>query len=146
MTFRERVFPPLPVFVLLCLLAGSFGLILVPLSTTVAALVGTTIAVLAGLVQYLTAPVLEVEDGWFRAGTARIEGHFLGEVEVLDRAGMRTAMGTGADLRAYTVYRDHTSTGIRVALVDERDPAPYWLVSSRNAPALAEALSGISGR
>lgn len=142
-TYRERVLPPLPIFVLICLLAGSFGLILVPLSAVVAGLVAASLAVLAGLWQFLTSPVLEVEDGWFRAGTARIEGHFLGSVAVLDREGMRAAMGTGADVRAYTVYRDHTSGGVRVALEDPRDPAPYWLVSSRHPALLSDALARI---
>ncbi|MDO5495178.1 MAG: DUF3093 domain-containing protein [bacterium] len=143
MRFHERVLPPLPLFALYCALAGSFGLILVPLSAGVATVVAATLAALAGLFLYATSPVIEVEDGWLRAGGAQIEGRFLGELEVLDREEMRDAMGPGADLRAYTAYRDHTARGIRVRLVDPRDPAPYWLLSSRNPEELAEAVGAI---
>ncbi|HHW84014.1 MAG TPA: DUF3093 domain-containing protein [Actinomycetales bacterium] len=144
MPYHERVVPPPLIFVLICALAASFGLILVPLSPALATVVALTLGVLAGLVQYLTSPVIEVEDGWFRAGGAQIEGHFLGKVEVLDREGMRRTMGTDADTRAYTAYRDHTQRGVKVELVDPRDPAPYWLVSSRHPEDLAGALHAIS--
>jgi hypothetical protein len=33
------------------------------------------------------------------------------------------------------------STGVKIEINDPLDPTPYWLVSAKRAPALAEALS-----
>ncbi|HZK05841.1 MAG TPA: DUF3093 domain-containing protein [Actinomycetaceae bacterium] len=145
MHYRERVSPPLPVLLLTGVLVGSFGLILVPLSGELAAAVGLTLAILTGLVQYLTSPIVEIDGEWFRAGTARIEGEYLGRVEVLDRTEVRKLMGTGADARAYVSHRDYAKGAVRVELRDPRDPAPYWLVSSGRAAELARALEAIAG-
>jgi hypothetical protein len=36
------------------------------------------------------------------------------------------------------------STGVKIEINDPLDPTPYWLVSAKRAPALAEALSLIN--
>jgi hypothetical protein len=44
------------------------------------------------------SPRIEVEDGWLRAGRARISGEFLGGAEPLDPASSRRLAGPEADL------------------------------------------------
>lgn len=144
MQYRERVLPPLPLQLLAAALAGSFGFILVPLSVGLAIAVALTLALLAGLVVYLSSPLVMVDGQWLQAGAARIEGHFLARVEVLDKAAVRAAMGTGADARAYTSHRDYAAGGVRVELLDPRDPAPYWLISSNQPAELAARLRDIA--
>lgn len=143
MLFNERVTPPLVWTAVACLLAGSFGLILVPLSTTLAWIVGVAMAVLAGVLVYLTSPVTTVEDGWLTAGPARIEGRFISGVEVLDREKTRRWMGPDADARAFSSHRDYARGSVRITIDDPRDPTPYWLVSSDRAEELASALERI---
>ena len=67
----------------------------------------------------------------FRAGRARIPVQLLGDPEVLDADGMRRARGPELDARAYLCLRGWIAAGVRVPVLDPRDPAPYWLVSSR---------------
>ena len=76
----------------------------------------------------------------FRAGRARIPVALLGAPEALDAEAMRQARGPGLDARAYLCLRGWISAGVRVPVLDPRDPAPYWLVSSRRPEDLAEAL------
>jgi len=59
------------------------------------------------------------------------------------KKGTRTATpisGPELDARAYLCLRGWIAAGVRVPVLDPRDPAPYWLVSSRRPAELAEAL------
>ena len=76
------------------------------------------------------APRVEVEDGWLRAGRARISGEFLGGAEPLDPAATRRVAGPEADARAYLLLRPYLKRTVRVTVRDDRDPAPYWLVAA----------------
>src|SRR5690606_41628631 len=74
------------------------------------------------------------------AGWANNRGSHLGEPVFLDVDGLRAAMGPEADARAFVCHRPWVRQGVRVAVVDPRDPAPYWLVASRRPAELAAAL------
>jgi hypothetical protein len=52
--------------------------------------------------------------------------------------------GPEADARAYLLLRPYLKRTVRVTVRDDRDPAPYWLVSSRHPEALAAAVTAIS--
>lgn len=84
-----------------------------------------------------------VRDGWFKAGRARIEAEHVGEVAALDAAQTRLVAGRDADARAYLLLRPYVHRAVRVEVVDPADPTPYWLVSSRNPEALADALAAL---
>lgn len=84
-----------------------------------------------------------VRDGWFQAGRARIEAEHVGEVAALDAAQTRLVAGRDADARAYLLLRPYVHRAVRVEVVDQADPTPYWLVSSRNPEALADALAAL---
>ena len=45
--------------------------------------------------------------------------------------------GVDADARAYLLLRPYLKRAVRVEITDPADPAPYWLVSTRHADALA---------
>jgi hypothetical protein len=90
------------------------------------------------------SPRVEVEDGWLRAGRARISGEFLGDAESLDPEATRRVAGRDADARAYLLLRPYLKRAVRVSIRDARDPAPYWLVSTRDPERLAAAIRVIS--
>jgi hypothetical protein len=90
------------------------------------------------------SPSVEVEDGWLRAGRARISGEFLGGAESLDPEATRRVAGRDADARAYLLLRPYLKRAVRVTIRDSRDPAPYWLISSRDPDHLAAAIGVIS--
>jgi Protein of unknown function (DUF3093) len=90
------------------------------------------------------SPRVEVEDGCLRAGRARIAGEFLGDAEPLDAEATRRVAGRDADARAYLLLRPYLKRAVRVTVRDARDPAPYWLVSTRDPEGLAAAIRVIS--
>ena len=84
---------------------------------------------------------LQVSDGEFHAGRARIGLEHLGPAEALDVETTRLAMGRDADARAYLLLRPYLKRAVRVRVDDPADPTPYWLVGSRHPDALAGALN-----
>ncbi|MFZ2013019.1 MAG: DUF3093 domain-containing protein [Nocardioides sp.] len=146
-THDERLSVPLRWWVQGTMLVAMFWLAFVV--STPAAVAWSAAAVLAGLMALLLltygAPRVVVEDGWLRAGRARIPGEYLGGAEALDPAETRRVAGPGADARAYLLLRPYLKRAVRVTLHDDRDPTPYWLVSTRDPEHLATAIRVISG-
>lgn len=146
MRYRERVTPPAYLILLGALAGASFGLILAPLSGTAAAATAVVLAAAVAAFAVAASPVIEVTDTGFRAGSARIESEFLGEVTELDKAGIRRRLGVEADARAYVLHRAYATGAVQVSLRDPRDPAPYWLVSTNRPTELHAALRELGGR
>ncbi|GAB2988587.1 DUF3093 domain-containing protein [Nocardioides montaniterrae] len=82
-----------------------------------------------------------VADGWFHAGRAKIETSYVGSVTALDAQQTRDVAGRDADVRAFLMLRPYLKRAVKVEILDPADPTPYWLVSSRHADALAQALT-----
>jgi hypothetical protein len=83
---------------------------------------------------------IEVDGSEFRAGRAHIELKYLGEVAALSADQMRLIRGRDADPAAFLAIRFWQPRGIKIEICDPRDPTPYWLVSSKRAKELQEAL------
>jgi hypothetical protein len=105
------------------------------------AVTGAAVALMAALFLTYGAALVSVEDGWFRAGRARVELRFVGEVVPLDAETTRLVAGRDADARAYLLLRPYRKKAVKVSLRDPADPTPYWLVSTRRPDALAAALT-----
>lgn len=146
--YDERLGVPLRWWVQGTMLVASLWLAVVVATPGAVAWVVTAVAMLllvAGLWSYGDVRV-EVADGEFRAGRARIEGRFLGAVEALDAEQTRRTAGPEANARAYLVLRPYLKRAVKVEIVDPADPTPYWLVSSRDPEGLAGALAVLAGQ
>lgn len=75
-----------------------------------------------------------------RVGDARLPVRFIGEVEVVDRAHKRVALGPGLDPAAHLEHRAWVGPLVRVHLTDPEDSTPYWLFSTRRPERVAELL------
>ena len=75
-------------------------------------------------------------------GAARIEYRYLGKVETLDEKQMKYLHGPGINPNAYMALRFWVKAGVKIQIIDPRDPTPYWLISSKDPKALAEHLLG----
>ena len=56
------------------------------------------------------------------------------------RPALRRRIGVAADPRAYLVYRAFRDEAVEIRVDDPADPHPYWLISTRDANAFAEAI------
>ncbi len=144
--YAERLTVPLRWWVQGTMLVASLWLAtIVALPASAAWLVtGLAMALLAGLLIAYGSARIEVGDGVLRAGRARIELHHLGEATPLDADAARRLAGRDADARAYLLLRPYLKRGVRVAIEDPADPAPYWLLSTRRPTELAEVLGDLT--
>jgi hypothetical protein len=144
--YRERLSVPFRWWVQGTMLVATFWLAFVVATPALVAWSATAVLLLlmAGLFLSYGAPRVEVADGWLRAGRARISGEFLGGAEPLDPDATRRVAGPEADVRAYLLLRPYLKRSVRVTVRDARDPAPYWLVSTRDPEHLAAAIAAIS--
>ncbi len=147
MEYAERLTVPLRWWVQGTMLVATLWLAVVVALPALAATAVTVVALgllVLGFMSYGAARVA-VEDGWFRAGRARIAMQHLGAVEALDAEATRRTAGVDADARAYLLLRPYVARAVRVEISDPADPTPYWLVSSRHPDTLASALSSLGG-
>jgi DUF3093 family protein len=140
--YRERLWPTPWIYVSSLLLIPASILVLAPVSLPAGIVIGVVLyAALTGSLT-LTAPVIEVSGGRFRAGRAAVP---LGETGTAIPAigdAARIERGTGLDARAFLVIRGWIKDVVRVPITDAADPAPYWLVSTRHPNELAAAING----
>ena len=147
MEYAERLTVPLRWWVQGTMLVATLWLAVVVALPALAATAVTVVALgllVLGFTSYGAARVA-VEDGWFRAGRARIAMQHLGAVEALDAEATRRTAGVDADARAYLLLRPYLKRAVKVEITDPADPVPYWLVSTRHADALVRALGQESG-
>ena len=89
----------------------------------------------------LASPLVEVTDSTFIAGRARLPRNYVGEATAFRGSAATRARGQELDARAWLVIRGWVSPVVKVQVLDENDPAPYWLVSTRRPDDLVKALN-----
>ncbi|MBC7464132.1 MAG: DUF3093 domain-containing protein [Actinobacteria bacterium] len=83
---------------------------------------------------------IEVTEDELRVGRAHIERRYLGEVTELEANAMARVRGRDADPAAYLALRFWQPRGIKVEVRDDRDPSPYWLITTKKPIELSQAL------
>lgn len=87
-----------------------------------------------------TSLTIERDGNVLRVGGAAIELQYLGEIEVLDRQTMQHFLREGFNPRGFYAMRFWVKTGIKISIVDRRDPTPFWIVSSKRATEIAQLI------
>jgi len=144
--YRERLSVPLSWWII-----ATAAVVTLYVITAVPAGVGAGIAV-AGIAAVLLVTlfiryggaVVAVDSEKLRAGKAAIEREYLGKAEPLSGDDARNAFGRDCDPAAYLVLRSYLRGAVRVEITDPQDPAPYWLIATRNPERLAAALTADS--
>lgn len=135
--YRERLTPNLGIHIaLLLLIPMGFGM-LAPINIAWGVANAIALYVLAVLWFTVGAPVVEVSADTLRAGRAVIARTHVGAVTIVERAERRDAL---SNARAWIVIRAWIPRGVRIDIVDDADPTPYWYVSTRNPERLVAAL------
>lgn len=87
-----------------------------------------------------TKLTIEVLNENLNVGRAQIEKKYLGEAEPLNDEQMRYLRGPGINPAAFLALRFWVKGGVKITVNDQRDPTPYWLVSTKNPEKLIEAI------
>jgi hypothetical protein len=139
--FREVIRPPLWLIAFIYFLLFSFVIAIWAAFDTAAGVNASLIALVLGLVAIKGATkTISVEDGELRIGRAHIPLRYCGDVEVISKKEFLRARTRDADPAAFFALTFWISKGIKVEITDERDPTPYWLISTKRAQALQAAL------
>jgi hypothetical protein len=122
--------------------------LLTPMVALVAAPFGVTLAITLGAVTFVAclvlasvlSPLVVVAEGRLIAGKMSIPISALGEAREIPMAELRSELGPRLDSRAQIQIRGDIKTAIKVDVIDETDPTPYLIISSRRASELVSAL------
>lgn len=96
--------------------------------------VGIVVALIA------TTPTIEVDHGTLRAGRAHLPLTVVANVAAARGADAVHERGVRLHADAWLLIRGWIPDVVRVELADPDDPTPYWLISTRHADALADAI------
>ncbi len=142
--YRERLTPSLWIFVAAAVVAPMAALVFVPLNSAVALVAGALVAVLVIALLIAASPVIEVRDGWLRAGRARIDARFLGAPQEFRGEEARARRGPALDPRSWHLIRGGIDGLVTVPLHDPDDPVTSWVVSTRTPDRLAAVVNRAS--
>jgi len=91
-------------------------------------------------IYFASALTIEVDGKELRVGKAHIDLSFIADCVDLDNEAVRLVRTRDADPQAFLAIRFWAAKGVKVAINDERDTTPYWLISSNNGSELIKAL------
>jgi hypothetical protein len=141
MTYRERLWAPWWLWLVVVAWPAMLGVAVgAATSGAVGWLIGCGAVGVAVFALWRSTLALTVDAEGFTVGRVHLERQYLGPVASLDKATSQPLRGVDADARAFTALRGWVATSVRVTVVDDRDPTPYWLVATRRPDALAAAL------
>lgn len=138
--YRESLSPSLWAMISAAVVAPMAALVLTPIDTTIALIVGALVGVAFIALLVASSPVVQIRDGVFTAGRAKIDVAFLGDSQALEGEEARAARGAGLHPRAWHTIRGGIEGVVMVNITDPDDPTPYWVVSSRTPDRLVAAL------
>ena len=139
--FREVIHPPLWLIAFLYFMLYSLVLAIWAAFDDAIALNAFAIATVLGLfVIYLARTTITIDGKELRVGKAHIPLQYLGDSEIVSKKNFGIARTRGADPAAYLALTFWISEGVKIEIRDERDPTPYWLISTRKGEELLRAL------
>lgn len=144
--YRERLWPAPWLFISTALVIPASLLVFLPINAMVG--VGVAIVLYLGCVAmlFLAGPVIEVTDSEFRAGKATLPLSIAGDVTAHSGEDARAERGTNLDARTWLLIRGWISPVVKIQILDERDSAPYWVVSTRRPEAVVAAITAAKQR
>ena len=107
-------------------------------SVTLIAFIAATIAIIYIAIAMRSTITFDGKE--LRIDRAHIDIKYLGEATILDAPAMRLLRTRDADPAAYLAIKFWMPKGIKITVVDPRDPTPYWLITSKRGEELAALL------
>ena len=141
MIFKEVLRPPIWVlafiyFLLLSLVIAIWAAF--DNNVALVAFITATIAIIYIAIAMRSTITLDGEE--LRIDRAHIDIKYLGSITVLDSPAMRLLRTRDADPAAYLAIKFWMPKGIKITVVDPRDPTPYWLITSKRGEEIAALL------
>ena len=141
MIFKEVLRPPIWVLAFIYFLFLSLVIAIWAAfdnSVTLIAFIAATIAII--YIAFAMRSTITFDGKELRIDRAHIDIKYLGEATILDAPAMRLLRTRDADPAAYLAIRFWIPKGVKIAVVDPRDPTPYWLITSKRGEEIAALL------
>jgi hypothetical protein len=139
--YREKLWPGPWVFISTALVIPASLLVFLPINPNVGVVVALVLYAACVVALIAGSPVVEVTASEFRAGRARLPVGIVGSATAFRGSEAQLERGQRLDARAWLLIRGWISPVVRIEVVDETDPTPYWLVSTRHPDAVMEAIA-----
>ena len=138
--YHERLWPAPWLYIATALVMPASLLVFLPINLIVGVVVAIVLYAGCMGLPLSSSAAITVENGVLPAGRARVPVSTTGEVSVHRGDDARAERGVRLDARAWLLIRGWVDPVIRVSIVDDHDPTPYWLISTRHPENLAAAL------
>lgn len=145
-SFRERIYPS--VGATLALLALDLSVIFAVWAALdqIFAIFTAIVVISLSLFWWIAAIAkIEVRDGTLYVNDAKIEVALLRSVRVVIGESWRARRGVDYDPRLFHAHKFWMKSGVELTLDDPRDPHPGWLIGSRRAEELSDAILRTKG-
>lgn len=83
---------------------------------------------------------IKLDDIFLHVGRAKIERHWISEVDVLDKHQFLNRIRTEAALTDYFALRNLDYGGVVLHIADESDPHKHWVISMKQGTKLKDQL------
>jgi len=139
-TYRETLWPNPLLYVAFCLEVPIVTLLVAPFSLPAGIVIASAIFIIIAVAITVTSPRIEIADGRLRVGKASIGLEYVGAASAFTGVHAVAERGPNLDARAWTRFRAGIGPVVRLEIVDDADPTPYWLFSTRRPELLVSAL------
>ncbi len=138
--YRERLWATPWLFISTILIVPAVMLVFAPINFAVGVVLAIVFYAAIVIALLASAPVIRVTAAELLAGHARIPLEFIGEPVAFRGEEATLERGQRLDARAWLLIRGWIKPVVKVPVLDVDDPAPYWLISTRNPDQLVRVL------
>lgn len=142
--FEERLWPATWIWAFLLGVSMVWILILAPISLIAGYITAAALTIILTILLVRSTPKIVITGRTLQVGRATVERRFVGAAEGFQGEAATEQRGPRLDGRAYLCIRGWISPVVRMQIVDEADPTPYWLASTRRPKQLTAALATVS--
>jgi hypothetical protein len=139
-TYREILWPNPFLYIAFLLELPIVTLLLAPFSLPAGIIVASVVFILMTVAITVSSPRIEIANGTLRVGKATIGLEYVGAASAFTGEHAIAERGPNLDARAWTRFRAWIGPVVRLEIVDDADPTPYWLFSTRRPQKLVAAL------
>ncbi|MGH1550975.1 DUF3093 domain-containing protein [Leifsonia poae] len=138
--YRERLWATPWLFISTLLVVPAIMLVFAPINFAVGVVLAIVVYVAWAIFLVVTAPTIRVTEDELAAGNARIPLNLVGDPVAFSGEEATLERGRRLDARAWLLIRGWIKPVVKVPVLDADDPAPYWLLSTRNPDQLVRVL------
>jgi hypothetical protein len=139
--YQERTLPSLGFYAATLFIPVALFLIALPFSELIGLLAGAFSILAVFALSWTLSPMITLTADFLSVGKVKIETSFIGRATEIRGSEVFIERGQLLDTRAFTRFQVGVKQLVKIEIVDQQDPTPYWLIASRNPEVLAGLIN-----